>query len=380
MRIVDIEPIWVQCENIDVGRADSTQDALFVRVVTDEGVVGIGEADTPPEVGRAIIQMASSHAVARGLADLLIGQNPLEIDRLWHEMFDCTYTFGRTGAVLHVMSGIDMALWDIAGKVAGVPVSELLGGARVSTIPVYASEVMPSTPAEVETLVQHALRSGFNALKLGWGPLGADVGLDVELIQTARAALGPARRLMIDLGMRGTVKSTLRLLDLVGDADLFWLEEPLRWDDYDGYRRLSAATPVRIATGEAHSTVAPFRELAAIGHVDVLQPDLARCGGFTVARRVADLQREFSVEIVPHCFASGVSIAACLHYVATLDRPLMTEFPIAASPLTRDVIGNPFTLENGHVGVPSGPGLGVSLDMELIEQMRGDTRRPEGQH
>src|SRR5205823_4606317 len=159
---------------------------------------------------------------------------------------------------------------------------------------------------------------GYTALKLGWGPLGRSPDLDVALLTAAREALGPSRKLMVDGGMAYSVKSALRLLDAVQDLDLYWFEEPLAADDYAGYRRLADHTPIRIAAGEADSGIRPYRALVEQGHVDVLQPDLARCGGFTVARQIADLASETGVEVVPHCFSTGVLVAASLHFTAAL--------------------------------------------------------------
>jgi L-rhamnonate dehydratase len=153
---------------------------------------------------------------------------------------------------------------------------------------------------------------------------------------------------------------------------LYWLEEPLAPDDYDGYRRLSDAAGTRIAAGEADATIRPFRELVERGHVDVLQPDLARCGGFTVARQIGALARERGIEIVPHCFSTGVLVAASLHYVASLDRPTYSEYSVAGSPLVSELLAEAFVLHDGRLAVPTGPGLGIELDDDVVARMRVD--------
>ncbi|HEY2935538.1 MAG TPA: mandelate racemase/muconate lactonizing enzyme family protein [Gaiellaceae bacterium] len=372
MKIVDVQPIVLRLDRVDATRADGTQDAFLVRVHTDESIVGIGEADTSPYVARTIVEMPASHSIARGVRELVVGEDPLQIDRLWQLMFHGTDHYGRGGAAMHVISAIDMALWDICGKAAGRPVSDLLGGRRVDRVPVYASEVMPETPDEVRRIAESAVAAGYTGLKLGWGPLGRDLRGDVELIRTAREAVGPGRALMIDGGRAYTVKRALELLRRVEEEELYWFEEALAPDDLDGYRRLSDAATVRIAAGEADAGLRPFRELAARGHVDVLQPDVARCGGFTVARRIGELTRELSVEIVPHCFSTGVLVAASLHFVATLDRPSWSEFSVADSPLVNGILAAPFELRDGALEVPIGPGLGIELDDEMIERMRVD--------
>jgi L-alanine-DL-glutamate epimerase-like enolase superfamily enzyme len=370
MKILDVEPIVLRLDKVDASRADGTQDAFLVKVHTDEGVVGLGEADTSPYVARTIVEMPASHSLARGIRELIVGENPLQIDRLWQLMFHGSDHYGRGGAALHVISAVDMALWDIAGKVAGRPVADLLGGRRLDAVPVYASEVMPETAAEVRRLAERAASAGYTALKLGWGPLGRSIAGDVELIGAARATLGPDRALMVDGGRAYTVKQALDLLQRVEEYELYWFEEALAPDDLDGYRRLADAAAVRIAAGEADSGIAPFRALVEHGHVDVLQPDVARCGGFTVARQIAELARGRSVEVVPHCFSTGVLVAASLHLVAVLDRPTWSEFSVADSPLVNGILGTPFELREGRLAVPTGPGLGVELDDELVERMR----------
>jgi L-alanine-DL-glutamate epimerase-like enolase superfamily enzyme len=372
MKITGIEPIVLRADSIDTTRADGTQDAFLVRVHTDEGLVGIGEADTSPYLARTMIEMPSSHLIARGLREVLVGEDPLQIDRLWHVMYRATYHYGRGGVALHVISAIDMALWDLAGKVTGQPVHDLLGGARILDIPVYASQVMPETADEVRAIAEAASAAGYRALKFGWGPLGQDLDRDVELVSAARAAIGPDRTLMVDGGMAYTVKRAIDLVHRLADLNVYWLEEPLAADDYDGYRRLADAVPIRIAAGEADSGLAPYRTLAERGHVDVLQPDLARCGGFTVARGIAQLARDCNLEAVPHCFSTGVLVAASLHFVAALERPTWSEYSVADSPFVTGLLAEPFELRDGMLRVPTGPGLGIELDEQLLGRMRVD--------
>jgi L-alanine-DL-glutamate epimerase-like enolase superfamily enzyme len=267
--------------------------------------------------------------------------------------------------------GLQHALWDLAGKAAGMPTHYLLGTQVRDRCPIaWWCRDMPA--ADWASEAQRAVAAGYRALKLGWGPLGQDLDRDVELLAAARSALGPERTLMVDGGMAYTVKSAIELVQRVDEIGIYWLEEPLAADDYDGYRRMSDAVSVRIAAGEADSGLAPYRALVERGHVDVLQPDLARCGGFTVARGIADLAHERNVEAVPHCFSTGVLVAASLHFVAALERPTWSEYSVADSPFVSSLLAEPFALSDGMLEIPMGPGLGIDLNEDLVARMRVD--------
>ena len=279
MKITKVEPVVLRVPEVDASRADGTQDVFLVRLHTDEGLTGIGEADSSPYLARTAIEMPSSHSIARGIGELLVGSNPLQIDRVWQRVHDGMAYYGRGSVGMHVLSAIDIALWDLAGKAFNQPISEMLGGRRVDRIRVYASEVMPEEPDQVRAIGERAVAAGYGAFKLGWGPLGADLGRDAELIYAAREAIGPGRDLMIDGGQSYTVKSALRLLDRVSDAGLFWFEEPLAPDDIAGYRALGERTLTPIAAGEADAGIGAFEVLARDARVDVLQPDILAVAG-----------------------------------------------------------------------------------------------------
>jgi L-alanine-DL-glutamate epimerase-like enolase superfamily enzyme len=371
MKITDVEALVLQVGEIDTSRADGTQDAFIVRVHTDEGPVGVGEGDTSPYVAREIVTMPSSHSLAKGLREVLIGQDPLRVRPLWDEMFASSYHYGRDGAALHVMSAIDMALWDLLGKASGLSVAQLLGGQTSSEIEIYASEVMPQTPAEVTALATRVVEEGFGALKLGWGPLGADVGRDVELAAAARAVLGPDRKLMIDGGMAYSVRTARDFCRRSESLDLFWFEEPFEADDLRSYAQLCQGVGVRIACGEAHSNTAPFRQLVEAG-VSILQPDLGRCGGLTIGRDIAAMVREYSASavVIPHCFSTDVLLAATLQFVAILPGERLIEFPVTTSKRAGTLLTRAFTPRHGVLTLPDGPGLGIVLDEEELGRRR----------
>ncbi|MFZ0215299.1 MAG: enolase C-terminal domain-like protein, partial [Candidatus Dormiibacterota bacterium] len=228
MVITDVEALMLrQPGDRDTSAADGSQDALVVRIHTDEGITGIGEVDSIPLVVKAVIEAPASHKIATGLRSLLLGQNPLEIGRLWRRMYEGSLYFGRRGVVLHAISGLEIALWDIAGKAAGRPIHELLGGARRRRIRAYASTLMPESPAQVRHVVEAQREAGFGAVKLGWGPLGQDADLDVALVAAAREAGGSDFDLMIDIGKGWTsARDAIGRVRRMAPSRPYWIEEP----------------------------------------------------------------------------------------------------------------------------------------------------------
>ena len=371
MKITNIEAMVLRMGDVDTSRADGTQDAFVVRIHTDEGLVGVGEGDTSPYVAREIVTMPSSHSIARGLAEVLIGEDPRRVRPLWDKLFLASYHYGRDGAALHALSAIDMALWDLLGQVAGLSVAQIMGGEESRDIEVYASEVMPESPDEVVTLATRVVDEGFGALKLGWGPLGRDVGRDVELASAARSVLGPDRKLMIDGGMAYSVRTARDFCRRSESLDLFWFEEPFEADDLRSYAQLCQGVGVRIACGEAHSNTAPFRQLVEAG-VSILQPDLGRCGGLTIGRDIAAMVREYSASavVIPHCFSTDVLLAATLQFVAILPGERLIEFPVTTSKRAGTLLTRAFTPRHGVLTLPDGPGLGIVLDEEELGRRR----------
>lgn len=377
MKITEVEAIPLRLPEVDDRRADGTQDALIVRVHTDEGLVGLDEVDSSPAVARAIIEAPPSHAIARGLRSILLGRDPFDVQMLWRNMVDGTIFFGRGGAALQAIAGVDMALWDIVGQATGQPLHKLLGGAYRDRVRVYASAIMPETPDEAREVAARHMAAGYTALKLGWGPLGrVSDDLDVALVRAARAGVGRGD-LMIDVGLVWDAPQAIKMARRFAEFDLFWLEEPLPPDDLAGYARMSNAVDTRIAAGEQETTYQGLVDLVERGHVSVLQPDLARAGGLTPCTRVGQYAFDHNILCVPHAFSTGILVAASLHFVAALPHGRLTEFTVSDSPLARDLLAEPFTLEpDGTVRVPRTPGLGVTLDEEVLRRYAQVTVRP----
>ncbi|MGA8115863.1 MAG: mandelate racemase/muconate lactonizing enzyme family protein [Actinocatenispora sp.] len=371
MRITDVEAIHLRLPDLDAARCDGTQDTLLVLVHTDSGLTGIGEVDSSPPVARAAIEAEPSHSIATGLRHLLVGEDPLAIDRLWHTMWHGSRYFGGSGPAVHAISGVDIALWDLAGKAYGRSVGDLLGGVYRTRVKAYASLLMPETPTEAARSAERYAAAGYRAIKFGWGPIGRDRALDRQLIAAIRGAVGDGVDIMIDAGQAWDLKGAVQMAAVYRDHGVYWLEEPLAPDDIAGYAALSAATELRIACGEQESSWEAFERLVDHGGVDVLQPDLARCGGLTQGRRLAWLSEVRHRMIVPHAFKTGVLVAASTHFVSAIPNGELIEHTVSTSPLARDLVSVPMRFCDGYVELPTGSvGLGVELDWEVVERFR----------
>jgi L-alanine-DL-glutamate epimerase-like enolase superfamily enzyme len=375
VKITDVEAVVLRQPVLNDGIADGSQDDLVILVHTDEGITGIGEVDSAPEAVRAVVHAPSSHAIANSLRDLLIGENPLEVERLWEKMYRGLIYVGRRGIALHAISGIDIALWDIKGKALGKPIFELLGTPLHDRMRAYASMLMPDTTTETHERVSAAREQGFTAVKLGWGPLGADADHDLALAQAACEAGGDAVTILIDagLGYGSDAKTAIRVARGFEELGVFWLEEPFDPDAYEAYAELADAVDIRVAAGEQDTTVWGFRELIERGHVDVVQPDVTRCGGITECLRIAELARSQGVETVPHAWKSGIIKAASLHVNAVLPDARFQEYCVAETPINTQLTRERLPLDaDGFVTVPTAPGLGVELDTEVFDRYRVD--------
>jgi len=371
--ITDVEAIVLRQPEIDEGIADGSQDDLVIRVHTDVGLVGIGEVDSSPEVCKAIVEARGSHKIALGLREILIGEDPSDVEGLWQKMYRGVIFYGRRGAAIHAISGIDIALWDIKGQAAGKPVCELLGERVHDRIRAYASRLMPDTPEEVTAAVTELRERKFTAIKLGWGPLGQDPDTDVRLARAAKEAAGDDVEILFDagLGYGGDADVATRVARELEQLGIFWLEEPFEPDEYEAYAALADGVDIPIAAGEQDVTVWGFRELIDRGHVDILQPDVTRCGGITETLRIAQLGAERGLTTVPHAWKSGIIKAASLHVNAVLPDALFQEYCVADTPINTRLTNELLPIEgDGCVAVPTAPGLGVTLNEDVLEELR----------
>lgn len=366
MKITDVEAIYLRPPTIE-DRTDSSQDALLVRITTDEGLSGIGEVDSCPAVVKAIIEAPKSHTQVHGLRELLIGQDPLDTAVLWRRMYEGTLYYGRSGAVIQAMAGVDLALWDLKGKALRKPVYQLLGGAFQKRLPAYASHMFAFTPEETAALARESVANGFRAVKFGWEPFGRDPALDFAMVRSIRDAVGDSVEVMVDAGLAWDAKTALSRIALLEPFRIFWLEEPLLPDDLRGYRFVTAHSPVKIAAGEQECTVAGFLRLMDEARVDVVQIDVTRVG-LTQAVQVAALALERGLRVCNHNFTTGVNTAASLHFLAAAANALYLEYCVEKGELTRHLVKNTPPVIDGMVSVPEGPGLGVEIDWDLVER------------
>ncbi len=369
MKITDVEAIILRQPVVDGAIADGSQDDLIVRVHTDEGIVGIGEVDSAPEVVKAVFEAPHSHYIATGLRHVLIGQDPLDIEGLWRRMYMGSVYYGRRGVAMHAISGVDIALWDIKGKKLGKPVSELLGTRKRNRVRAYASLLMPDTERDVEASVEGLLGKGFTAIKFGWGPIGMDEEHDVRLARAAKRAAGTAE-ILIDAGFGygADAKRAIRVARKFEEIGIYWLEEPFEPDEFEAYAELADAVDMRVAAGEEEATRWGFRELVERGHVDVVQPDVTRCGGLSEALKIARRAEQLGIACVPHAWKSGVIKAASLHLNAVLDTAYFQEYCVAETPINLLLTRERMPIKDGWVDVPNKPGLGIDLDEEILKR------------
>lgn len=372
MKIINIEAIWLRVPALKEA-AEWGEDAFIVRVHTDTGLMGIGESDSSPAVLKAIVETPSSHSTCRGLREILLGENPLDIERLWRKMFAETSYMGRRGAVIHAISAIDIALWDIAGQHYGVPVHQLLGGKLRNEIEAYGTFIPLQTPVDNREVVTRLVETGLKRLKLGGGRFGLDPQHDREVVREVRAGAGPDVELAVDVVYRWkNFPNAQRQAEQLYEFNLAWIEEPIPPDDHIGLRRLSESIRTRISGGECLVTYAEFDEFIRETRPDIIQPDITRCGGITEIRRIYELATRHSIPLVPHGFSTGILLAATTQFLASVPNGDLIEYSRSTSPLADGLVANHIPLINGRVAVGDAPGLGVVLDEDFLSRYRVD--------
>lgn len=371
MKITRVEAIEIRLPEEEIeDKASAGQSSLIVRIHTDEGIVGIGEVDSCARVAKAAIDAPFSHSVATGLGRLLIGMNPLDHRRINDRLYQSTFYYGRRGVVVQAIGGLDIALWDIAGKYYNQPIHQLLGGAFRDKFRAYASILFGADGRETAEIGRRWVEKGFTAVKFGWAPMGQSEKLDLELVAGAREGVGEDADVLIDAGCCWDTATAIRRAQQFEEFRIGWLEEPLDQDNLEGYGRLSGVSRVPIAAGEGECGRFAWRDLIERGKIDIAQVDIAR-NGFTEAVRIADMAEDRGLKVVNHFYTTGINLAAGLHWLATRRSAFIFEYCVEETPLRWNVTCQKMEVDDeGFVHVPGGPGLGIDLDEDTVDRFR----------
>lgn len=365
MKITQVLVQILRIENVKAVTA-SSQDSVLVRIRTDNGLEGIGEADSSPEMVKAVIDAPFSHNVACGLRELLIGENPLETERLWQKMYRRTMYAGRRSVTITAMSAVDVALWDLRGKHFGEPIHRLLGGAQHQKIKAYASILFGRDGEETADIGRRWREAGYQAVKFGWEPMGTSEAVDIDLVRGAREGIGDEATLLIDAGCVWDARTALRRAQAFAEYKPEWLEEALYPDDVAGYRWLRDRSPVPIAAGEEECGRQSFAPLIDERALDVYQVDLSR-NGFTDSMYIKQRVEEIGARLCNHCYTSPVTVAASAHWLSTVRDAFLFEDCVEDSPLRHELSLEKIQAEDGYITIPDRPGLGVTLNEDFIQ-------------
>lgn len=339
----------------------------LIAVSTDEGVTGWGSAFTNVALVQAALDV---------LKPLYVGENPLEPERVSETLRAHTFWMGRGGSITHAISGIDIALWDILGKVTGQSVGRLLGGRYRNRVRPYASILMEQ-PEPLADHLERVYAEGFRAFKIGWGPFGRRTDrLDEEIVKAAREAIGPHALLMVDAGASDAFwsqgyKWALRTAKMLGEYEVFWFEEPLPPDNLADYILLRENSPVPIAGGEVLTRRQSFFPWLQGRAFDIVQPDVTKVGGISEERRIAWTAEDYGVRFVPHGWNTALGLAADLQLTSAIHAADLLEY-LTGSPFIDELVSTKWRLDDdGMLAVPVEPGLGIHLDFDAVEKYTG---------
>ncbi len=352
----------------DVHLNPETNLHTLVEVITDEGITGLGSVFT------------SAHLVEGAVAVLkpfLIGASALDPAATSEMLHQQTFWQGRGGAITHAISGIDIALWDIFGKVCGQPISRLLGGRYRERIKPYGSLLM-GEPDVLLPRLEDGMRRGFRAFKIGWGPFGrVDRKTDERIVKAARDCIGSDIELMVDAGGSDALwphgyKWAVETAKMLADYDVTWFEEALRPDDLEGYIQLTKNSPVPIAACEVLTRRQSFLEWIERRAVDFIQPDVTKVGGLSEEHRIAQYADDHAIRFVPHGWNTAVGLAADLQLLAAAANAKWVEY-ITPAPYIEELLLDPIQLDetDGMIAIPDGPGLGMRWNPDGIEKFTG---------
>jgi len=352
---------------------DRVRRVVLARVETEAGVVGWGECIS----GSVETNAAVRAVIDLGLAPVLCGGDPRDVRARWQDMRAHTWWNGHGGIASSAISAIDTALWDVAGKLAGLPVHRLLGGKLIERAPACASMIWD--PADLDwtrTEVQAALDAGFRAIKCGWGrtheaSFGLDARRDLAVVAAVRDLVGDEVAFSADVAAiaNWTPAHAARMAQAFEPFRLAWLEDPLDHHDHSGYRRVRAACPgVPLATGERVWTHEGYRSLLDSGAIDIVLIDPGRVEGLTGMLIATEHAAACGVRFAPHSWSSALNTAAALHVFASRPNGAVFELKLRPSPLQHELVDKPFEQRDGWVDIPDRPGLGCEVDEEVVRR------------
>ncbi len=353
--------------------------AMLVEIVADDGRSGWGEAYGPPAPSKTVVDEL--------YAPRLIGRDPMDTTVIWEELYAALRDYGRSGFPVAALSAVDIALWDLKGIALGQPVAKLLGGAFRTQLAAYATGLyrhdVPDHPAALAAEARGYVADGFGAMKL---KVGFGVEEDARNARAVREAIGPERRLAVDANHAYDAMTAIRLGRLIEPLGIAWFEEPVPPEDLEGYLQVKRALGMPISGGEAEYSRFGFRDLVARRCVDILQPDICACGGFTEAARIAALANTWGVTVYPHVWGSAVGLHASMQWAASLPPnpfalipgELWFELDRTANPFREGLAAEPLKRAGAIIEVPQRPGLGLEVDRATLEHhavTTGETRR-----
>ena len=371
MKITKVEAIELRLpeEEVRAEKYSSAQDAVIVKIHTDEGIIGIGDSYSSPHVVKAMIEAPLSGASASGLGRLLLGMNPLDIRPINHMLQAKNIRLGRRGIVCHAIAAIDIALWDIAGKYYHKPVYQLLGGAFHKKLRAYASILFGPDGKSTCEIGKRWVDEGFTAVKFGWSPMGQSEKLDLELVEGGRRGVGEKNDLIIDAGCCWDTNTAIKRAQQFQDYKVLFLEEPLNRENVDGYRKLTGVSPIPIAAGEGEAGRFSHQHFIERSGINIVQIDVENTG-LTEASRVADMAEDRGVRVVNHFYTNNIGLAACLHWLASRQSAFILEYCVEETPIRQELTKQKLPVVDGYIEVPEEPGLGIELDENVIERYR----------
>lgn len=349
------------------GGATLQRNCVLVKVTVDDKIIGLGEIGESAYLPRAIERIIDLR-----FNPMLMGEDPFSIEKIWQKMYIQSAHYGRRGVIATVISGIDIALYDIMGKVLNRPVYDLIGGKYREKFKVYASGGMSKSANDLAAEAKEYIERGYFGFKVRIG--NEDPGEDIELIRELRSKVGDQTAMLVDAGQcytnfPWTYDTAIRVCKKLEDCDLFWLEEPLHPDDVEGFKRLTANTSIPIVAGENEFMRYGYYPLITGHAVDMIQPDVTRSGGISECKRIAAIASACHMRCAPHIFGSGVGFMANMHFLASTPNAFIMEHDQTINPLREELLIRPIIYKDGYVELIEGlPGLGVELREETIRK------------